>query len=84
MDPENSDFRISVWTNSEVSSDIVTAQHPLALYAQVSRGTANPVVGARVELEVTVTTGNGTENVQTVRLFDNGNGGEMRKVFNRI
>ena len=68
---------MSVWTNSEVSSDIVTSQHPLAVYAKVTRGPSNPVLGARVEVEVAVTTDNGTADVQTLRLFDSGNGGKI-------
>ena len=28
-------IEIEVWTNSEVASDIITAQHPLAIFAKV-------------------------------------------------
>ena len=59
--PADRDFpsrgiEIEVWTNSEVASDIITAQHPLAVFAKVSmrngRNTPSPVLEAMVTVEV--------------------------------
>lgn len=68
------DFDIEVWTNSEVASDIVTSQHPLAVFAKITKG-SSAVMEAKVEVKVVVSTTNGTVDSQVFRLLDNGNGG---------
>ena len=68
------DFHVEVWSNSHSASDIVTSQHPLALFARITKG-SSPVLDARVSIEVYVSTPNGTSDLQTLGLFDNGNGG---------
>ena len=69
-----------MWTNSQGSSDIVTAQHPLSLYVQLTFGQAEkPVLNARVDVEVLVTGQNNKTTAESLklRMVDNGNGGNM-------
>ena len=75
------DFHVEVWSNSHSASDIVTSQHPLALFARITKG-SSPVLDARVSIEVYVSTPNGTSDLQTLGLFDNGNGGNKKCTFN--
>lgn len=65
---------VALWTNSESSSDIVTSQHPLAMFVQVSRGNS-PVIMARVTVTVSVSLDDGSVvNLDPIDLYDNGNG----------
>ena len=69
------DIVLHLWTNSHSqTSDIVTSQQPLAIYAQVLKGTRN-VLNAHVEVTVTVTKPDGTGNTINLRLKDDGSGG---------
>ena len=68
------DIAIKFWTSSDSSSDIVTSQHPLVLYASVSRGQA-PILNASVLVSVKVMTENSTVlSLPPFQLSDNGNG----------
>jgi hypothetical protein len=74
------DIVLRIWTNSDSSSDIVTSQHPLALYVSLlTRQSRAPVLNALVTVRVQVRTAD--RNVSAVepllpplRLLDNGNG----------
>jgi hypothetical protein len=74
------DIVVRIWTNSDSSSDIVTSQHPLALYVSLlTRQSRAPVLNAIVTVRVQVRTAD--RNVSAVepllpplRLLDNGNG----------
>ena len=46
---EGGDYTVEMWANSDQSTDIVTAHHPLALYVRVGRG-GRPILGARVTI----------------------------------
>ena len=69
------DISIKIWTNSEGSSDLVSGQKPLAVYAQIIKG-SSPVLRSDVTLEAVITMANGTEVVTATKLYDNGNGGK--------
>jgi hypothetical protein len=76
---------VRMWTNSDSSSDIVTAQHPLALFVSVTaRGGVVSVTGALVTVTVQVRMTMAAENASSaaavlvttlppLRLLDNGN-----------
>ena len=67
---------LHIWTNSHSqTSDIVTSQHPLAIYARVLKGTRN-VLHASVKVTVTVTKPDGTGNTINLKLKDDGSGGK--------
>jgi hypothetical protein len=72
------DIQVRMWTNSDSSSDIVTAQHPLALYVSlVTRHTLVPVTRATVIVSVRVRTTERNASLITlppIRLLDGGNG----------
>ncbi len=70
------DILLDVWTNSDSPSDLVTSQHPLAVYAQIIKG-SSPVLKADVKVEISVKMPNGTTNPIVVDLYDNGNGGKI-------
>lgn len=67
------DISVDIWTNSDSSSDLVTSQHPLAVYAKVIKG-SSPVLNADVLLTIDVAMPNGTAGTMTLSLLDNGNG----------
>jgi len=70
---------IDVWTSSDSdsSSDIANNFVPLSIYVSCSRGTS-PILMARVRVSVIVNLANGTVlPVDTIELFDKGNGGEL-------
>jgi hypothetical protein len=69
------DISIKIWTNSEGSSDLVSGHKPLAVYAQIIKG-SSPVLRSDVTLEAVITMANGTEVVTATKLYDNGNGGK--------
>ena len=73
------DIVLHLWTNSHSqTSDIVTSQHPLAIYAQILKGTRN-VLEAHLDVTVTVTKPDGTGNTINLRLKDDGSGGNILK-----
>ncbi len=74
------DILLDVWTNSDSPSDLVTSQHPLAVYAQIIKG-SSPVLKAEVKVEISVKMPNGTTNPIVVDLYDNGNGGKINFKF---
>ena len=74
------DITVKIWTNSEGSADLVSGLKPLAVYAQVIKG-SSPVLRSDVTLEMSVTLTNGTEIVTSTKLYDNGNGGNYKKRF---
>ena len=68
------DIAVRFWTSSDSASDIVTAQHPLVLYASVTRGLA-PILNASVLVSIQVMTENSTLlSLPPLSLADNGNG----------
>ena len=72
------DYNVRMWTNSQGSSDIVTAQHPLSLYVELTFGQSQkPVLNARVDVEVLVTGQNNKTASESIklRMVDNGSGG---------
>ena len=67
-------INLKMWTSSQSTTDIITAQDPLKLFVQVSRG-ASPVLMAKVHVMISVTFNNGsTLDLENVELFDSGNG----------
>ena len=79
---DKDDLVLRMWTNSDSSSDIVTSQHPLAVYVSVTRsGLVVPVTHATVTLTIhaRLTTANNVSSVSVtslppIQLLDNGNG----------
>ena len=69
------DIVVQIWSNSYSPSDIVSSQHPLAIYAQVIKG-PSPVLNADVRLEVTVTKPDGSGDQFAMTLKDDGSGGK--------
>ena len=74
------DIFVHVWTNADSPSDIVTSQKPLAIYAQVIKG-SSPVLRADVTLDITVTRPDGSGNQFNLRLKDDGSGGRSSGQF---
>ena len=71
---EGGDFTMEMWANSDQSTDIVTAHHPLALYLRVGKG-GRPVLGARVTIQAKLVNDNGTvEELTAFNLEDGGEG----------
>lgn len=68
------DIVVNIWSNSHSPSDIVTSQHPLAIYAQVIKG-PSPVLNANVMVDVTLTMPDGLGSTFRMNLVDNGHGG---------
>lgn len=69
------DIFVNVWTNADSPSDIVTSQKPLAIYAQVIKG-SSPVLRADVTVDIRVTQpDSGSGNHFSLRLKDDGSGG---------
>ena len=69
------DIFVHVWTNADSPSDIVTSQKPLAIYAQVIKG-SSPVLRADVTVDIRVTQpDSGSGNHFSLRLKDDGSGG---------
>ena len=69
------DIFVKVWTNADSPSDIVTSQKPLAIYAQVIKG-SSPVLRADVTVDIRVTQpDSGSGNHFSLRLKDDGSGG---------
>jgi hypothetical protein len=68
------DITVVIWTNSDSPSDLVTSQHPLAIFAQIIKG-SSPVLNADVTVTISVTKPNGTGNTLSLQLLDNGHGG---------
>ena len=79
---DKDDLVLRMWTNSDSSSDIVTSQHPLAVYVSVTRhGLVVPVTHATVTLTIhaRLTTADNVSSVSVtslppIQLLDNGNG----------
>ena len=69
-----------VWTNADSPSDIVSSQKPLAIYAQVIKG-SSPVMRADVTLDIRVTQPDGSGNHLNLRLKDDGSGGRIVNHF---
>ncbi len=70
---------VDVWTSSDSSDDIVNNFVPLSIFVSCSRGTS-PILMARVRVSVSVSLANGTVlPVDTIELFDKGNGGEITR-----
>jgi hypothetical protein len=69
-------FFFQVWTNSDASSDVVSGKKPLAVYAQIIKGTS-PVLNADVTLEIKITSKSGNDHNTTMKLYDNGRGGNL-------
>lgn len=69
------DIMVRIWTNSNSPSDIVNSHHPLAIYAQIIKG-SSPVFNADVTVEITVTKPDGSGNTLNLKLKDDGSGGE--------
>ena len=68
------DIVIDIWSNSYSPSDIVSSQHPLAIYAQVIKG-PSPVLNAHVMVTISVTKPDGTGSKFNLKLVDDGSGG---------
>lgn len=67
-------IEVKMWTTSEASTDIVTSQHPLKLFVQVTKS-SSPVLDARVKVLTMITLNNGTTgSLELIDLWDNGNG----------
>ena len=65
---------IDMWTNTDSTSDIITAYDPLRVFVQVTRG-SSPVLMAKVNVSVSVTRDDGViEILDDIELLDNGNG----------
>ena len=65
---------IKMWTTSEVTSDIITADDPMKMFVQVTRG-LSPVLMAKVKVMVSITKDDGSVmDTEAIELFDNGNG----------
>lgn len=68
------EFSVRLYSNVEETRSVNLSQMPLILYAEVKRG-MSPVIDA--EVEATIFAGTLKWNV---RLFDSGNGGELRVI----
>ena len=69
------DIVVHIWSNSHSPSDIVSSLHPLAIYAQIIKG-SSPVLKADVTVTITVTKElDGSGNTLKLQLLDDGSGG---------
>ena len=70
------DIRIQIWTNSDLSEDIIKGNQPVAVYAKIIKGTSL-VLNADVTAHISVTTPSGSEREIDLKLLDTGNGGTI-------
>ena len=69
-----SEYLISMWTDSDLTADIIAPDSPLVMYVAVKRG-SSPLLRASVQVFIDIVTDDSRIlNIGPIDLFDNGNG----------